>query len=90
MQRHLDNWMKNDWEKHTKGFKNAHNKKVSKKKRAKSQKKQRKPSMQSNDNSFTLQHYVDKAAYYIKNKPKSNNHSHVEEIEKLPVIGGGK
>ncbi|WP_345992415.1 hypothetical protein [Sulfurimonas sp. HSL-1716] len=36
---------------------------------------------------FTLQEYVDKVGAYIKNKPKSNEPSMKEKMDKLPVIG---
>ena len=39
------------------------------------------------DRPFTLQEYIDKAAVYQANKPKSDTPSHVEELEQLPVIG---
>ncbi|MBU0631160.1 hypothetical protein KKA17_00800 [bacterium] len=36
---------------------------------------------------FTLQEYVDKVGAYIKNKPKSNEPSMKEKMDKMPVIG---
>ena len=36
---------------------------------------------------FTIQEYVDKAGVYIKNKPKSDQPSGVENMSKLPAIG---
>jgi hypothetical protein len=36
---------------------------------------------------FKLQDYVDKATYYIKHEPKSDQPSNVEKLSKLPVIG---
>ena len=36
---------------------------------------------------FTIQEYIDKAGVYIKNQPKSNEPSGVENLSKLPAIG---
>lgn len=39
------------------------------------------------DRNFTLQEYVDKAGAYLKNKPKSDEPSMKEKMDKMPVIG---
>ena len=36
---------------------------------------------------FTIQEYIDKAGVYIKNQPKSDQPSGVENLNKLPAIG---
>jgi len=47
------------------------------------------------NNNFSLQHYVDKAALYIENKKRRDENrskvsSHLEKINTLPVIGTSK
>ena len=96
LQEHLDSWLKNDWEKNTKGFDKSDAQKSTSKKSAQVQQRDvvkeskkeasvEKSAEEEND-SFTLQHYVDKIKYYNEHK-KSSGHSHLEELEKMPVIG---
>ncbi len=99
LQEHLDSWLEKEWEPATAGFEKRKQKTTTKDNlpsepsRAEtsansddavdvSQK-----STQSEDESFTLQHYVDKAKYYMEHKKKSNAPSHVEKLKKMPVIG---
>ena len=79
MQNSLDSWLKEDWEKNTKGYDENQTKTeevlVSKDKNTKK------------DEKGFLQYYVDKAFYYNKHKSKKEEKSHAKELEKLPVIG---
>lgn len=97
MQKNLDNWLENDWEKSTKDFDESLQKtktasKIEEKpsKNNANLKQQDQKSLDNKkeeDSGFTLQHYVDKAAYYLEHKEKSNEPSHAEQLKKLPVIG---
>lgn len=88
IQRHLESWLQNDWEKRTQGFEENTSKEVATDAKklphnaTKNNKKQK-----NGDDRFALQHYVDKIDYYIKHKPKSNTPSHAKELSKLPAIG---
>ena len=96
LQEHLDSWLQNDWEKNTEGFEKSDAQKATSKKDeqvrktdvTKVEKKETsvEKSSKEEDESFTLQHYVDKIKYYNEHK-KSSGPSHVEELEKMPVIG---
>ena len=96
LQEHLDSWLQNDWEKNTEGFEKSDEQKSTSKKNTQIQqrdavKEEKKEvslekSAKEEDDSFTLQHYVDKIKYYNEHK-KSSGPSHVEELEKMPVIG---
>ena len=96
LQEHFDSWLQNDWEKNTKGFEKSDTRKSTSRKIGKVQeteaaKEPKKIAVEKNaakkeDDSFTLQHYVDKIKYYNEHK-KSSGPSHVEELEKMPVIG---
>jgi len=97
MQRALDDWLENDWEKNTKGFEETKqteavettrtNNDEDVKENFSEEKRVKKTTSSSNNNeSFTLQHYVDKAKYYMEHK-KTHTKSHVKELEALPVIG---
>ena len=95
MQEHLDSWLHNDWEKNTEGFEKSDTQKPTSNKTNATVKEHTVVIRENNttaesskkeDDSFTLQHYVDKIKYYNEHK-KSSGPSHVEELEKMPVIG---
>ncbi len=93
MQRALDDWLKNDWEKNTQGFESSKKENVTKFKNVKetekkSDKHQKKS--QKEQNSGFLQHYVDKALYYQKMTKDDNATSHAQEMETMPAIGSSK
>ena len=69
MQKNLDHWIKNDWDKIT-----QEDEKIKQRDENKSR-------------DFRLQDYVEKAMVYHKNKKKSHVESHVEKVNKLPIIG---
>jgi len=76
MQKHLDDWLKNKWEKNTASFEeNALNKKP-----------QQEQNLSNSKKRGWLQYYVDKISYYNKHTKKSNS-SHAKKLEKMPVIG---
>ena len=88
MQEHMDSWLEEDWEKTTQDFEK-------KKKQKETYKQSTKKSdaeevsvkgSSTNEKSFTLQYYVDKIKYYSEHK-KSSDSSHLQELEKMPVIG---
>ena len=99
LQEHLDYWLQNDWEKNTEGFEKSDAQKSTSKKDEQVRKadvtnvekkeafvdKSNKENKEK-DESFTLQHYVDKMKYYSEHK-KSSGPSHMEELENMPVIG---
>ncbi len=87
MQKHLDSWLEEDWKEGTEGFEEKETKKFTptKEKEAANEAKGEQ-NTSDEDDSFTLQHYVDKIKYYNEHK-KSSGPSHVEELNKMPVIG---
>ena len=87
MQEHLDSWLTEDWEKGTQGFEEKETKKSTPTKEKEAANKAKgEQNASDEDDSFTLQHYVDKIKYYNEHK-KSSGASHVEELNKMPVIG---
>lgn len=98
MQRHMDSWLKNDWEKNTQGFEEKKSEEVLQtdsaeetraKVPSKLQERQRShvSKKKEQDSGFSLQHFVDKAAYYMNHEEKSTTPSHAKQLEKMPVIG---
>ena len=90
MQEHLAFWLKEDWEKTTEEFEKKEKQKstyikTNKKADPKEQEEASKDSS-TKEKSFSLQYYVNKIKYYNEHK-KSSGPSHLEELEKMPVIG---
>ena len=90
MQKSLDSWLKNDWEP-TLQAEEKHSQKVQKKRDVVIQEEKTAPIKEKNstkdDESFTLQKYVDKASIYMKAKKTDEKSAHYKQIESLPAIG---
>ena len=90
MQKSLDSWLKNDWEP-TLQAEEKHSQKVQKKRDVVIQEEKIAPIKEKNstkdDESFTLQKYVDKASIYMKAKKTDEKSAHYKQIESLPAIG---
>ena len=102
MQRNLDEWLNDDWEKNTQDFEEKGKESQKEQSSTRSVAKEEATASdqigssdvdkadtttEKEDESFTLQHYVDKIKYYNVHKQKSDDLSHVQELEKMPVIG---
>ena len=92
LQRSLDHWLATDWKENTKGFEAQHKQKSQIKSATQpqtpQQQKEKQSSVTKKDKTTKggfLQYYVDKFVYYQEHLPKTP--SHVEELEKMPVIG---
>ena len=101
IQKNLDEWYEGDWKKNTKGFEEESEPKAAVSSATKeeegveviqdtkniSTEEKNTQKQKTKSNPYTLQHIVDKTEYYFEHKEKTPGPSHVEEMEKMPVIG---
>ncbi len=86
MQESFDSWLASDWDKNTQGFEESKKEEHAPLKSEKNIAKKETQIKPKKEEGF-LQHYVDKVIYYHEHEEEDNSTSHVEEMEKLPVIG---
>ena len=87
LQKSLDKWMTNDWDKTHETIR-----KEEKKQKPQYNVKSEPAKKSEATDSFTLQHYVDKWDRYLREKEKGgeSSPSHYRKMQHLPAIGEGK
>ena len=94
IQKSTNEWIENEWEPLTGQEENVTKGNISPSEHP-SEEQNSKVKREEENSSFTLQHYVDKASVYMKNKKrrdvnKTKVPSHTEKINNMPVIGKSK